>query len=410
MPPFKSLGRRIVNAYLLFALGCCLFFAIIAAVVVEGIEIRMVDERLREVAAWASPRHAANLPVEMPTGLSFYHGESIPLSLRNVSEGVQEMQVDGIRLHVLAGQNATGPFVVVDHESDYHSVELAVYSLLGAGFLGFLAMSLVLGRFMARRVVTPIVSLSTAVAGRRSDLPLQDNHDELGILARAFAGHTNELQQFLDRERFFTGDVSHELRTPLTVISGAAEILMAETREMPALHAPVERIVRSSQNAAETVSILLLLARAPELIESDMLSMAQVVRDEVARHQPLVSNKDVRLVGVTATDFSVRAPGQLVSAAIGNLIRNACSYTDEGTVTVSLGDSAVVVHDTGRGLPPAVQAMLRGDLDGAALRGSEGTGLGLALVRRICQYLGATLNVASASGNGTVFTIVFKPA
>lgn len=101
MRPFKSLKRRIIVAYLLFALVASIFFAIIAAVAVEGIEVRLVDERLKEVAAWASPRHAAGLSVEMPAGLSFHHAEDTPLPLHGLTPGMHEKTVDGVDLHVL---------------------------------------------------------------------------------------------------------------------------------------------------------------------------------------------------------------------------------------------------------------------------------------------------------------------
>lgn len=409
MKPFRSLGGRIVQAYLVFALGCSLFFAIVATIVVEGIEVRMVDERLKEVAAWAAPRHESKLSVTMPTGLIFHHGDAIPLALRNLPEGVQDVEIDGVTFAVFAGSTVSGPYVVADHASDYEKVEVAVYSLLGAGFLGFIGMSLILGRYMARRFVTPIETLTTAVVAGRDDLPLQDSNDELGILARAFARHTSELQQFLDRERYFTGDVSHELRTPLTIISGAAEILTIETRGQPALQAPLERISRAARDATESVSILLLLARAPELIDTQLVSMAAMVRDEVARHQALVAHKPVTLTDTGGTGFSVRAPALLVSAVLSNLIRNACLYTDEGAVTLAREGSAIIVRDTGKGLPGAVRTMLNGDNEALPSRGSDGTGLGLALVMRICRYLGAALEVSSPPEGGTVFTIRFAP-
>lgn len=409
MTKTNSIGKRIVRAYLLFSLGCSVFFAIVAAVVVEGIEYKLVDERLMEVAAWAAPRHIGKLPVEMPAGLSYHHGDDIPISLRNLPEGIHDIDVDGVGLHVYASQSAAGPYVVVDHESDYEKVELAVYSMLGLGFLGFIGMSVFLGRYVASSVVTPIVELSTAVSGRQRDLPLQGSDDELGILARAFAGHTGELQQFLDRERFFTGDVSHELRTPLTVISGAAEILMMEGKGNPALHAPAERIYRAARDATDSVTILLLLARAPELIEAELVQAADVVREEVARHQSLTAGTPVRLNFAGGADFAVRAPRRLVAAVVGNLIKNACTYTPEGTVSVMLENHAVVVSDTGKGLPDAVLAMLKDGEGGSKLRGSEGTGLGLALVKRICRYLDATLEVSSEAGRGTVFKINFQP-
>ena len=409
MKPVSSLGSRIVRAYLLFALGCSLFFASVAGFVVEGIEFKMVHERLRDVAAWAAPRHEAKLSVAMPSGLIFHHGEAIPLSLRNLPEGVQDVAVDGVQLPVYAGHTASGPYVVVDHASDYGKVEIAVYSLLGVGFLGFIAMSVFLGRFMARQVVAPIEALSTAVSDGSADLPLQERNDELGILARAFASHTRELQAFLDRERYFTGDVSHELRTPLTIIGGAAEILALHTGADPAWQGPLERIARAARDASESVAILLLLARSPELIASQELSMSAVVREEVARHQALVAGKPVVLQHAGGLDFTVRAPAQLVSALLGNLIRNACLYTSDGAVSVALAERAIIVHDTGKGLPSAIRAMLNGEPDAAPLHGSEGTGIGLALVMRICRQLNVTLRVDNPAACGTVFTLRFPP-
>jgi signal transduction histidine kinase len=402
-----SVGTRIVKAYLLFAVAFSVFFAVVAAVVVEGIEVRMVDDRLEGVAAWALPRHAARLPVEMPAGLSFHRGNEIPLSMRALTPGIHDIDVDGIGLHVFAGQDGNGPFVAVDHESDYEKVELAVYSMLLLCLLAFMAMSLMLGRYMARRFVTPIIDLSTAVRERRPDLPLLDHNDELGILARAFAEHTAELKQFLERERAFTGDVSHELRTPLTIISGAAELLMLDHQAQPASCAASERIYRAAREAAQSVDVLLLLARSPELIEAEQFTLAPLLQEKVARYQVLVANKSVTLEFAGGADFTIWAPRQLVAAAIGNLIRNACLYTDQGVVSVSLEGRFVVVRDSGRGLPSAVLQMLASDKNGTRLRGSEGTGLGLALVKRICVQLHARLDVSPQEGGGTIFKIFF---
>lgn len=402
-----SLRRRIRVAYLLFAFGASLLFALIAAVAVEGIETHLVDNRLQEIATWASPRHAAKLPVDMPAGLSFHHGDEIPLSLRGLRYGAREIHVDGIGLHVLAGRDARGEFVVVDHESDYEKVELVVYSLFLAGFLGFLLLSLILGGFVARRFVTPITLLADAVGAGGRELPLLDSKDELGVLARAFAAHSLELRQFLDRERYFTGDVSHELRSPLTVIMGAAEILMAQGAADAATRAPAERIYRAAREASECVNVLLLLARAPDLAEQPLVNAGDITRDETLRHRALVEGKPVRLHFGGGEDFELRAPRDLLAAAVGNLIRNACQYTESGEVRAHLGPRCIIVEDSGTGLPLAVRATIDDRLAPAPSTGSAGTGLGLALVKRICGYLGATLEYADRPGGGSVFKIVF---
>ncbi|PWF46663.1 sensor histidine kinase [Massilia glaciei] len=403
----ESLRRRIVVAYLAFASGASLLFALIAVVAVEGIEVHLVDDRLAEIAAWASPRHAGRLPVEMPTGLSFHHGDAIPTSLRRLPPGVQEVAVDGIRLRVFAGKDGAGDYVVVDHESDYEKVELVVFSLFGLGFLGFLALSMLFGGFVAHRVVTPITTLASAVLAGSDDLPLLDSHDELGVLSRAFAAHTRQLRDVLERERLFTGDVSHELRTPLTVIIGAAEILLARPTTSPAERAPAERILRAANEAAECVSILLLLARSPELIAMPPLSASQVCQDEVLRFQGLVVAKPVVLGFAGGDDFTVHAPTELCRAVVGNLIRNACQYTEAGAVVVRLGPRTIVVEDSGPGLPAEVRAALADGQPGLALRGSDGTGLGLSLVRRICDFLGAVLLLSSRASGESVIEVRF---
>jgi signal transduction histidine kinase len=401
-----SLRRRIVVAFLLFGLGSSLFFAVVAAIAVEGIEVRLVDDRLAEVAVWAAPRSGGGLPVEMPTGLSFHRGDAIPLSLRGLAPGIQERHVDGVGLHVLSGSDGDGPYVVVDHESDYEKVELVVYSMFALAFVGFLLLAAMLGGFVARRVVTPITLLADAVSTRAPGLPLQGRKDELGVLARAFAAHTGELRQFLDRERFFTGDVSHELRSPLTVIMGAAEILVTQSAD-EAVRIPAERIYRAAKEAAECVTVLLLLARAPELADLPPVSMQGIGRAEVERHGLLVAGKPVTLAFSGGADFGVAAPRELCLAAVGNLVRNACQYTQRGSVEVQLGEHSVIVKDTGPGLPAAVRATLDA-VDGAPpSTGSAGTGLGLALVKRICEYLGATLSYEERAEGGSMFTIAF---
>lgn len=406
----STLRRRIVIAYLFFALAICTFFGIVAAVAIEGVEDLLVDEHLRSIAAWASPRHAAGLPVEMPSDISFYHGDSIPEDLRNLEHGVDKPVFEGKVVHVLIGEDADGEYVVVDRASEYKSIERTIWAMIIAGFFGFVALSLFLGRFIAHGFVEPIIDLADYVSneGVSSDLPLLSSKDELGVLARAFADHTAELQRFLARERFFTGDVSHELRTPLTIITGAAELLVDQTADRPALQAAAQRVLRAASDATECVGVLLMLARAPDRINRPQTYVDDVIREQVARCRPLLANKPVELRYEGDNDFAVAAHKELLSSAIGNLIRNACQYTDRGTVTVRVEDYSVIVEDTGPGLSESVHAHLSNGIPTKPLIGSAGTGLGLALVMRICEYLGARLHVENNPKNGSNFRIDFK--
>ena len=327
MRPASSLSRPIVGAFILFGVVLSLFFAVLAALVVEGIEVHLVDERLAEVEKWARPRAAAGLPADLPAGLRFHRGDDIPLSLRALPAGVSEADVDGIGLHVLSGADERGPYVVVDHESDYEQIEILVYSMFAAFFAGFVTLALFLGRFVGRRIVTPLRELADAVGQGAFALPHTQRGDELGTLARALAAHTRELREYLDRERLFTGDVSHELRTPLTVIMGAAEILVENGRS-PAVQAPAQRIYRAAQEATECVTVLLVLARAPQLALFSPVSVNEIACRETERYQAMVADKPVTLRCVGDAAFRICAPAELCVSAIANLIRNACQYTE----------------------------------------------------------------------------------
>jgi signal transduction histidine kinase len=406
---FSTLRRRIIVAYLLFALASCTFFAVVAAFAIEAIEDHILDEHLRSVASWASIRHAANLPVDMPSDMSFHHGGNIPPEFRDLPPGVQKVTVNGIGIHLLVGNDEAGHFVVVDHASDYLQVEKVVRTMISIGFIGFIFISFLFGLYIARGIVDPIADLADSVRKKngKQTLPYQDNHDEIGVLARTFADRTMELEQVLVRERFFTGDVSHELRTPLTVISGAAELLEAQTQDQPALAAPVKRIVRAAKDATEVVTVLLILARRAETKAAPTTNMEEVVKYEIERSTPLVAGKSVELKYEGGANFDLIARRELLASAIGNLIRNACQYTEAGTVIVRGTGGSVIVEDTGPGLPSSVKARILDEPTPGKVVGSAGTGLGLALVKRICEYLGAKLSIHDRKNGGTVFEIHF---
>jgi len=402
----ESLKRGITAAFVLFGVVLSLLVAMLAALAVEGIEVHLVDNRLTDVATWALPRRAAGLGTDLPAGVRFHLGDEIPPRLRGLAPGIADIELDGKGLQVLSGRSGGTPYVVVDYESDYEQVELVVYSMFGAFFVVFALLAASLGGYVGRRVVTPMGELAEAVTRGGAPLPLTERRDELGILARALDAHTSELRAFLDRERFFTGDVSHELRTPLTVIMGAAEILLQDQAQ-PALRAPSLRIYRAAQEATECVTVLLLLARAPGVDELEPVSVSEVARRETERHQAMVADKPVLLRCVGDAEVVVRAPRELCTSAIGNLVRNACQYTESGAVTVSLAPNRVIVEDTGPGLPDAVRQVLGQAERSAPSSGSAGTGLGLSLVTRICEYLGATFVHQQCAGGGSRFTITF---
>ncbi|XHS77980.1 sensor histidine kinase [Burkholderiaceae bacterium UC74_6] len=405
----SSLRRRIMAAYVALALGLCGCFAVVVDYARGEIDKYLVQHRLDLVVRWrlagAQPSDSASLTPE----IAFYRGAGMPPWLRGLKPGFQEVHDGDRKLDALIGVLPSGEFyAAVDLVSDFERIEGRVLLGLSLGIVGAALLALLLGRATAGRVLAPVVELADAVGGHRltPDSPLLTRDDEIGVLARALARNNAELQRYLQRERLFTGDVSHELRTPLTVILGAAEVLAVQLPPEAPQQAAVERIRRTARSTAERVAALLLLSRSPENLAAPRLELAPLIEREAERCADLLAGKPVRLVLQLDTPTHVYAPPELVEMAVGNLLRNACQYTEDGEIIVNLTSQGLQVSDTGPGLPPDVQAQLFERLPSGS-RSGGGSGLGLALVKRIAEHLGWTIEHSQLQGRGSRFTLVF---
>ncbi|HET9835244.1 MAG TPA: HAMP domain-containing sensor histidine kinase [Rhodanobacteraceae bacterium] len=239
-----------------------------------------------------------------------------------------------------------------------------------------------------------------------------DLHDaDVAVLAKALHAFASRLEAFSERERNFTRDASHELRTPLTVIKVAADVLADEESLSPFAQRSLTRISRSVREIEALIEAFLVLARESDtgLPEEDFL-INDVVREEVERYRDLLGMKPVELRLEENARFALHAPPRVLAVVIGNLIRNACLYTERGSIVVGIHEGSVRVTDTGCGmdqedLQRAFQTFYRGSGTGA-----RGHGIGLAVVRRIADRFDWPVELESQPGRGTVATLRFPKA
>ncbi|MDE2297924.1 MAG: HAMP domain-containing histidine kinase [Burkholderiales bacterium] len=403
-----SLRRRIVAAYVLLACAVCTFFAVAAYAAMMTIESRLIDRRLERAAAQVLDRYWRGLPLGVPVNVALYRDHDIPPRLRGLGPGMHEVTEGGPPMQVLVRVDRGLRFVFTDDDTDFENIRLTVYQVLGAAFAACLVLAVVLGRATASRVIAPVTALARAVEqddGKRVVYPFVQSGDEIGVLARAFSARTEELNRFLARERWFVGDVSHELRTPLTIMLGAAEVLCARLHESADLHATAERIRRTAADTAERVSALLLLSRAPETVDAPRIALTPLIRHEMERCQPLLHRKAVTMTLGAPTEVHVFSRPELAAMALGNLIRNACQFTEEGHVLVALEPGRVVVEDTGVGVPDTIRERLFERFVRASADESTGSGLGLAIVRRVADHLGWDIRFEVRQGGGSRFIL-----
>lgn len=230
---------------------------------------------------------------------------------------------------------------------------------------------------------------------------------------------TRDLEQANRHKSLFLATVSHELKTPLNAIIGFADILASGH------HGPlsdrqrdyVARLGAAGQQLLTLISDLIDTARvdAGTLALNDAEFDARTLVDEtLAQVRPLAAAR-----GHTLAAVPVPAPLILcqdrgrVRQVLLNLLANAIKFTPDGgrleVAAAAAGDGvALSVRDNGIGIPPADQARIFEDfvqLDSSLHRRHEGTGIGLALSRRLARMMGGDLTVASAPGAGSCFTL-----
>ena len=402
-----SLRHRITAAYVLLACAVCASFGLAALWVVRTLEDRLIDQRLVRMADVAVERRHSGQRLDMPPNMGLYWDEAIPAAWRELRPGLYDLPLNGQSVNVLVRKDGVHTLVLSDDDDDFDRIEWEIYALLAAAFAASVVLAVVIGRATASRVIAPVTALAEAVAQDHlpQDLPHLDLRDEIGVLARAFAARTEALQRFLRRERWFVGDVSHELRTPLTVILGAAEVLVARAADRPDLREHAERIRRTAADATERVSALLLLSRTPEAMDAPRTALVALARLEVERCRPLLAGKDVSLTLDAPEEVHAQARPELAAIAIGNLVRNACQFTEAGAVVVRLRPGRVEVQDTGAGIPDHLQERIFER--GMRIRpdASVGSGLGLSIVRRVAEHLGWRISLDSPGGGGSRFTL-----
>ena len=220
----------------------------------------------------------------------------------------------------------------------------------------------------------------------------------------------------------FLAIMSHELRTPLNAIIGYSEILKEDAADLGAggFVADLEKIHASAKHLLELINTLLDISKieAGKMeLYLETFSVAGMVNEVAAVIQPIAEKKSNRLeVQCDEKVGSMHADLTKVRQALFNLLSNACKFTEHGTVALSVARESSPgagwlefrVRDSGIGMTPEQMGRLFQDFsqaDASTTRKYGGTGLGLALSRRLCRMMGGDIEVASEAGKGSVFTI-----
>lgn len=338
--------------------------------------------------------------------------EGVPVQLYGLSPGLHQVQVAGTNYYAEVRVNNGDSFVVLYNDAQVRHRGKQFQLFLAIGILITTILSAVIGWWLARRVILPVGELARRISTCRPEdhstpLAMDFPQDEVGELAKDFDDYLVRLAAFIDRERAFTADISHELRTPLAIIKGAAEVLLTDSELNDTKRSRVNRIARAAHDASELTRALLMLAREGpnKLVPTAPCDVGELLKQVIDEHRIQLRQKPVSVDLNVNAHLMLPVEAILLRVVLGNLVGNAFAYTQEGQVTVNLTENCVTIADTGKGmsemeLSRAFDRYYSGDTSG-------GEGIGLSLVKRICQHYQWHIELKSQKDAGTTVHLMF---
>jgi signal transduction histidine kinase len=415
----RSLRFRVAASFAALGGGLSLIIAVGLFIGARDAGERLIDETLNaEMQDYQArrDRNPHSLPPATVTLLGYLapaadNEPKPPEELEDSPPGRRHVRLNDIPYRLLVADRAGVRYFLLYNEALFQERQHRL-GLFLAGFVAFMALAAAgIALWLAERVIEPVKELARRVRGIGPDTPPTElaadfPADELGELARAFEQSLERLAAFIARERAFTADVSHELRTPLAVIRGAAEVLLADDARPEKERQRLERIERAAADMADLSTALLAMARERDEGRRPPVDLADLLEDTLEKHRHLLRGKAVEPVLDISARPLLAADPSLVAILLANLIRNSFTYTDSGEVRIALEAGRLTVRDTGRGIPrealdKVFQRLYKG-------RDSQGAGIGLSLVRKICDRYGWTIQLESEEGRGTLACLEFS--
>ena len=273
----------------------------------------------------------------------------------------------------------------------------------------------VLSYWVARRITKPMLRIERVTQdfarGELNQRLPKSEIPELNRLSNSFNNMASSLQGVEQRRRELIGDLTHELRTPLTIIHGYLEGITTET--IAATPDVYERLMKETKRLQRLVNDLQELSKAEAgylPIHLAPVNLYPLLSGLIEKFEAQLLDKLHLSLDCPPTLPLVRADLDRLEQVLVNLLGNAVAYTEHGFVTLQAWQEKdrvwLAVKDTGVGIAPQdlLHVFERFWRSGSnSDRHSRGSGIGLAISKRLVELQGGQIEVESELGKGTTF-------
>lgn len=421
-----GLGYKLWKAYVIQAglISIAAILSICAAKFVLGdilIRRALINEANHY---WKMYEHDDHFPRPDTYNLKGYLSglDKIPEVMMPLKPGIHKLMYAGVDLYIVYMTERYGKRLYLEFEGESADELVLLFGILPlAVVLIFIYLSTWIVYRFSRRAVSPIIQLAKQVDQLDPDntehfkidvnLTTKDVDREVEILSRALSDLLKRIESFVVRERNFTRDASHELRSPITVIKIAADMLLSNAKLDENTAKSISRIQRSAKDMEELIEALLILARESDnSLSFEPVVVNDLLAEELERASILFRGKEIDVEFTEKTRLVVNTSDRVLSVLIGNLIRNAFSYTDKGEVHITLNRNSLIIEDSGIGMPDGeVKEVFKPFYRGQSKQ-RGGYGVGLTIVKMLSDRFNWPVKIESQLNVGTRVIVEFPDA
>lgn len=375
-----------------------------------------------------------NLGVIRGYGLLELYNQSDQKSVQLIAKMAKDTQISlkpSVKIISWRGQNLSiyvapvknsgksyGVIVSAKSLAQVESLEEIVLFILAGLAVGSILVSLLLSRFLVRKMFKPILSLTEIISA--TDLDKLDKSltvtghrsDELVILGNKFNEMMVRLKSMAQQQKEFITNVSHELKTPLTRAISSFDLLLLSNN-------PNSKVFKNARDDLFEINSLLdklmfLSKLRPGIIlPSDKISLNQFIKDSIELSQTELKNRKVSVTSDLDTDATIVIPKEYAKVLLRNLLSNAIKYSKENSKIIiqtlrTNNKISLTIADQGRGMRKSdLKRIGERFYRGAGGRETSGHGIGLSIVKRIADLYKICLLIKSKAGEGTTVILEF---
>ncbi|RZF49430.1 HAMP domain-containing histidine kinase [Acinetobacter halotolerans] len=324
--------------------------------------------------------------------------ETPPMAFKHqvLKAGVHRIFVDGKERMTVYGEQKGQHVLLVFGESNVNKI---VWMF---GLAPLMFSLIVLYSFLwwsnrrARRYFSPITRLANALEHidwahqNKEASPFQgistNGNMEAEYLKQALEKYHQVLNDFINREREFTGDVSHELRTPLTILKGNVQLCQSRYGNDKSL----SRISNTIEDMQLLVDTLLAIARnTTNTLTAEQICLSNIISELVSDLESVGQTKGIEiLVQYDPHEFPRLIYPSMTKMVLSNILRNALNYSQGTHIHIIQRKNSIVIADNGIGINMPNDSKVQ-ELSASQLQiKAKGHGIGLQLVQKLCNQLG----------------------